>query len=85
MKLKESFITHKNKDDYMMIDASGKFAGLIHSNATTAFIVECLRTETTREEIIQKMLDKYDADETEVAGDVDKIINALKSIGAVDE
>ena len=85
MKLKESFITHKNKDDYMMIDASGEFAGIIHSNATTAFIVECLRTETTREEIIQKMLDKYDADETEVAGDVDKIINALKSIGAVDE
>ncbi|MGN1202404.1 MAG: PqqD family protein [Eubacterium sp.] len=85
MKLKESFVTHKNKDDYMMIDASGKFAGLIHSNATTAFIVECLGTETTREEIIQKMLDKYDAEETDVARDVDKIINALKSIGAVDE
>ncbi|MDD6060599.1 MAG: PqqD family protein [Ruminococcus sp.] len=85
MKLKESFVTHKNKDDYMMIDASGKFAGLIHSNATTAFIVDCLRTETTKEEIIQKMLDKYDADETDVAKDVDKIINALKSIGAVDE
>lgn len=85
MKLKESFVTHKNKDDYMMIDASGKFAGLIHSNATTAFIVECLKTETTREEIIQKMLDKYDADETEVSRDVDKIISSLKSIGAVDE
>lgn len=85
MKLKESFVTHKNKDDYMMIDASGEFAGLIHSNATTAFIVDCLRTETTREEIIKKMLDKYDANETNVARDVDKIINALKSIGAVDE
>lgn len=85
MKLKESFVTHKNKDDYMMIDASGEFAGLIHSNATTAFIVECLRTETTREEIIQKIFDKYDADEIDVARDVDKIINALKSIGAVDE
>lgn len=85
MKLKESFVTHKNKDDYMMIDTSGKFAGLIHSNATTAFIVDCLRTETTREEIIQKMLDKYDADETEVSRDVDKIISSLKSIGAVDE
>ena len=85
MKLKESFVTHKNKDDYMMIDASGKFAGLIRSNETAAFIAECLKTETTREEIIQKMLDKYDADETEVTRDVDKIINSLKSIGAVDE
>ncbi|MGN0592473.1 MAG: PqqD family protein [Ruminococcus sp.] len=84
MKLKESFVTHKNKDDYMMIDVSGKFAGLIHSNATTAFIVDCLRTETTREEIIQKMLDKYDADETEVSGSVDMIINKLRSVGAID-
>ena len=50
-----------------------------------AFIVDCLRTETTREEIISKLLDKYDATETEAAGSVDKVINALKSIGAVDE
>ncbi|MDO5149914.1 MAG: PqqD family protein [Oscillospiraceae bacterium] len=85
MKLKESFITHKNKDDYMMIDASGEFAGIIHSNATTAFIVECLRTETTREEIISKMLGKYDVTETEAAEGVDKVISALKGIGAVDE
>ena len=59
MKLKESFITHKNKDDYMMIDASGKFAGIIHSNATAAFIIECLKTETTEDEILEKMLAKY--------------------------
>ncbi len=85
MKIKESFITHKNKDDYMMIDASGKFAGLIHSNATTAFIVECLRNETTREEIIAKMLDKYDATESDVEEAVDKVIGALNSIGAIDE
>ncbi len=84
MKLKESFMTHQNKADYMMIDASGNFAGLIHSNATTAFIVECLRTETTREEIIQKMLAKYDADETTVARDVDRIVEAFKRIGAID-
>lgn len=85
MKIKESFVTHKNKDDYMMIDASGKFAGLIHSNATTAFIVDCLRNETTREDIIAKMLDKYDATEAEVAEAVDKVIGALNSIGAIDE
>lgn len=85
MKLKESFVTHKNKDDYMMIDSSGKFAGLVHSNATTAFIVECLKTETTREEIIAKMLEKYNVTESEATKGADKVINALKSIGAIDE
>ncbi len=85
MKLKNTYITHKNKDDYMMIDASGKFAGIIHSNATSAFIVDCLRIETTKEEIVQKMLAKYDASESEIAKDVDMILEKLKSIGAIDE
>lgn len=85
MKLKESFITHKNKDDYMMIDASGKFAGIIHSNATAAFIIDCLKTETTEDEILEKMIAKYDADKNIMADNVREIIDKLKKIEAVDE
>ena len=85
MKLKDSFITHKNKDDYMMIDASGKFAGIIHSNATAAFIIECLKTETTEDEILEKMIAKYDADKNIMADNVREIIDKLKKIEAVDE
>ncbi len=85
MKLKSSYITHKNKDDYMMIDSSGKFSGIIHSNATTAFIADCLRTETTEKEIVQKMLEKYDVSESEATESVDMIIRKLRSIGAIDE
>ena len=85
MKLKESFITHKNKDDSMMIDASGKFAGIIHSNATAAFIIECLKTETTEDEILEKMLTKYDADKNIMADNVREIIDKLRKIEAVDE
>lgn len=85
MKLKSTYITHKNKDDYMMMDASGKFAGIIHSNATAAFIVDCLRTDTTKEEVVRKMLEKYDVSEIEAAKSVDMIIEKLKSIGAIDD
>lgn len=85
MKLKSTYITHKNDDDYIMIDASGEFSGIIHSNATTSFIAECLKTETTKEEIVQKMLEKYEASEREVSESVDRIIDKLRSIGAIDE
>ncbi|MGN0632751.1 MAG: PqqD family protein [Oscillospiraceae bacterium] len=85
MKLKESFVTHKSNDDYMMIDASGKFSGLVHSNATAAFIVECLKTETTKDEIVAKMLEVYEVSEKEAADGADKIIEALKGIGAIEE
>jgi len=85
MKLKSTYITRKNDDDYIMMDASGEFAGIIHSNATTAFIAECLKTETTKKEIIKKMLEKYDVSESEVSESVDRIIDKLRSIGAIDE
>lgn len=83
MKLKSTYIIYKNDDDYMMMDTSGKFSGIIHNNATAAFIVDCLRTETTKEEIIQKMLEKYDTSETEVSQSVDMIISKLQNIGAI--
>lgn len=85
MKLKSTYIIRKSGDDYIMMDASGKFSGIIHSNATAAFIAECLKTETTKEEIVQKMLDQYDASQSEVSEDVDRIVEKLKSIGAIDE
>lgn len=85
MKLKETIVIHKNKDDYMMVDASGTFSGLIHSNATAAFIAKCLQTDTTKEKIIEKMLDKYDVCPQEAAESVDKVITILKRVGAIDE
>lgn len=85
MKLKSTYIIRKGDDDYIMMDASGKFAGIIHSNEAAAFIAQCLRTETTKEEIVQKMLDKYDASRSEVSESVDRIVEKLKSIGAIDE
>lgn len=85
MKLKSAYIICKSDDDYIMMDASGEFAGIIHSNATTAFIAECLKAETTKEEIVQKMLEKYDASESEASESVDRIVEKLRSIGAIDE
>lgn len=85
MKLKNTYITRKNDGDYVMMDSSGEFAGIIHSNATTEFIAECLKTETTKEEIVQKMLEKYDASEREVLESINMIIDKLRSIGAIDE
>ena len=85
MKLKETFITYENEGDHILIDASSAFAGLVHSNKTAAFIVDCLKRETSEAEIIGKMREKYDASEEEIANGVRDIIGKLKSIGAIDE
>lgn len=86
MKLKDGFVTHEMGGEQIMVatgDAS--FPGLVRSNPTAAFIVDCLKQDTTKEAIVEAMLNKYDVTEQVAAADVDKILTKLRSVGALDE
>lgn len=48
MKLKDTYITHDSDGEQILLDTSSSFAGLIRNNKTAAFIVECLKEETTQ-------------------------------------
>ena len=86
MKLKNDFITHQFDDTQVMIGTENvDFKGVVTSNQTSAFIVDCLKEETTSEQIIEKMLEKYDAPREIITEDVDKILGLLNGIGALDE
>ena len=86
MKLKDGFVTHEMGGEQIMVaTGSANFSGLVRSNATAAFIVECLKNETSREAIIDTMLKRYDAPENVIAADVDMVLGKLRSIGALDE
>lgn len=85
MKLKDNFITHETDGEQIMVAAGGSFAGMVRSNATAAFIVDCLKTDTTETEILDKMLAKYDGDKNVMAEDIKTIIGKLRTIGAIDE
>lgn len=86
MKLKDGFVTHDMGGEHIMVaTGSANFSGLVRANATAAFIVECLKEETTREAIIEKMLAHYDASAEVITADVDKVVSQLRSIQALDE
>ena len=85
MKLKENFITQEMDGEQIMVAAGGGFAGMVRSNATAAFIVDCLKTGTTKEAILDAMEKKYDAPRKVMADDVDIVITNLRKIGALDE
>ena len=86
MKLKNTFITHESEGEHITV-STGKaaFNGLIRSNGTAGFIVECLKSDTTEAKIVDKMLEKYDAPREIIAADVAKIVTKLREIGALDE
>ncbi len=86
MKLKEGFITHEVGGEQILVSTgSADFSGLVRSNATAAAIVDYLKEQTTREEIIENMLAKYDVSREVVSADVDKILGKLRAINALDE
>lgn len=83
MKLKDTFVTQEMDGEQVMVEAGG-FAGMVRSNATAAFIIDQLKTETTKEAILDAMEKKYDAPRAVMAEDVDMVINNLKKIGALE-
>ena len=85
MKLKSSFITHTSGNEQLMISVDGDFSGMVRSNSTAAFIIDLLKEETTIEKIVEKILAEYDVEPDVAKKDVERVIESLRGIGAIDE
>lgn len=86
MKLRDEFVMQTTEDENIMVAVDSKiFSGLVRSNKTAAAIIEQLRAEVTRDEIVEKMLSEYDAPRSVIESDVDMVIDNLRKIGALDE
>ena len=86
MKLKDGFITHETDGEQIMVGASNTgFSGLVRSNRTAAFIIDCLKEETTPESIADQMEELYDAPREVMEQDIRRVLESLREIGALDE
>ena len=86
MRLRNEFVTQEIDDTQVMVAAGGDvFNGVVRSNKTAAFIVDMLRDDVTKDGIVDAMCRKYDAPKAEIAGDVDEILDTLRSIHALEE
>lgn len=86
MKLRDGFITHESSEEHITVTAGNTaFSGMVRSNKTAGFIVECLKSDVTKEDIITKMLEKYDAPRELIEKDVEKVLGQLHTIGAIDD
>ena len=86
MKLSEAFITHESAEEHITVTTGGDtFNGLVRSNKTAGFIVECLKDDVTKEDIVDKMLEKYDAPREVIEKDVEMVLETLRKIGAIND
>lgn len=86
MKINSGFITHNDGEDKLLVTTGAtKFSGLVRSNSSAGFIIECLENETTEDEIIAKMCRKWDVSDEIARRDVRKVVEQLRGIGAIDD
>lgn len=86
MRLKDSFMTQDIDDTQFLVPVGAEaFSGVVRSNKTAAFIVNCLKEDTTEEHIVDAMCLKYDAPRERIASDVREVLQKLHTIGALEE
>ena len=86
MILKDNFITQDVEDIQFLVPVGGEaFQGIVRSNETAAFIVNCLKKETTEEAIAEALLEEYEAPKDVILADIRKILEILRGINALDE
>ncbi|MBR7040368.1 MAG: PqqD family protein [Clostridia bacterium] len=86
MRLDPDFITQDIEDTQFLVPMGAQaFRGIARGNSTAAFIVNCLKTETTEEKIIDAVCAEYDAPRDTVAKDVREILDTLRRINALKE
>ena len=88
MKLRNGFITYNSGSEQIMVAAgaaSDVFRGMVRSNSTAAFIIDCLKDEISRDELADQLCSRYEAPREIIERDLDNVIASLRKIGALDE
>lgn len=86
MKLNRHFVSHSFYGQMLIIPTAGAdFHGLIEGNKTLVVIAECLKNDTTEDEIVDTLCKRFNGDREDIKADVREAITRLKEIGAIDE
>lgn len=86
MKLKDTFVQHNMDGQTVIVPTAGAdFHGLVQGNKTLAVISDCLKQDTTEEEIVDTLCARFDGDREVIKADVAEAVKKLKEIGAIDD
>lgn len=87
MKLKYNIVITQVGDQWIAVATGSdadKFKNVIFLNKVGAFIIECLSSEITQEELLQKVADKYDGETDQIDQSITSFVKELKTLGLLD-
>ena len=86
MKLNKNFIIHRIDEETMLLpNGMADFAGAVDGNETFGAILDLLEEDISKDELILSMCSKYDAGREIIETDVNRVLEELRTIGAIDD
>lgn len=87
MKIKNGFIMRSinNVNVVVPVGESAGFSAMITLNGSGAFLWKLLETDTTTENLVAQLLQKYDIDESTAKKDVAAFVEKARSAGILEE
>lgn len=88
MRLAKGFVTQDYKSEQLMVavgPAARSFHGLVRSNATAAFLIDRLKSETSVDALVAELTAEYDVDAETARRDIEGVLAKLRTIGALEE
>ena len=83
MRLKYEFSVRDIMGEYVMVplrEGALEFSGMIGTSETGALLVEALRQDVTRDDLLTRILDAYDVDAQTAQADLDEVLAHLRSL-----
>lgn len=87
MRIKEGYLLRKVADSFIVLQVGGELnlQRLITLNETGAFLWRLLEQGATREELINKTEEEYDATRERIESDVDFLLSKMRNAGLLEE
>ena len=83
MNLKYDFAVREIVGEYVMVplgEGALEFAGMISTSETGAVLVEALKQDVSREELLKRMLEEFDVDEQTANADLEEFLGQLRKL-----
>lgn len=88
MKIKDDFVLRRFSDKWIAVsvnDTADTSDLFIKMSDSGAFLWELLKTDTTKEQLLLKITDKYDVDKEQAEKDLDSFLQKLRDAGILYE
>ena len=88
MRAKNEFVMRSVVDEYIIMppdDNINRFDGSVVLNEVSAFVWEKLEQETTREAILEALLNEFDVAQAVAEKDLDVLLNRFREYGLIEE